>query len=413
MAWEYGLIAVLVAAMIVDGLDMQLLSLVSPLMMADLGVGKADFGPAMSAALVGMSAGAVAGGWLGDRVGRKTVLVGSVVVFGLATIFVSRASSVAAVAALRAIGGFAYGATSPNSISLLSQWLPANLRAKAISLLPIGTPVGGMLGAALLAPLLPLLGWRGCFTVFGAVSAAMALALWVVVPGRGGGGAKGTRVPPVSDATDFAVSWRFRGGMWLAFFSTTFVAYGLMAWALPLTTMNGLPLARGLNAMFFFNSAALAGAVGGGFLITALGSKRLLPPVAAITGLGVVCLALVLGPGGTPTGAAAVVGFRLAATLIGGSTGLLLATMYAVLAQGYPVGRRAAGVGLAMLVGRLGGIASSHFGGQLLGSTVADSSPFFAALGLAVAGVVAGLLLVDQHMPPARQLLQAEAGTAP
>ena len=59
--WQYGLIAVLVAAMIVDGLGMQLLSLVSPLMMADLGIDKAAFGPAKSAALGGMSADAVRG----------------------------------------------------------------------------------------------------------------------------------------------------------------------------------------------------------------------------------------------------------------------------------------------------------------------------------------------------------------
>jgi MFS family permease len=159
--------------------------------------------------------------------------------------------------------------------------------------------------------------------------------------------------------------------------------------------MNQLPLQRGLDAMFWFNLLAMAGAALGGFLVTRFGSRRLLLAVSALAGVGV----LVLMQGMGPAGAASVPLLDLGVALVGGATAMLLATMYVVLAYGYPVARRASGVGVSMLLGRFGGIASSWFGGQLLGAAVADSAPFYLSLLLAVAGIVAGLLIIDRHVP--------------
>jgi len=391
--FEYGLLAVLVLAMIVDGLDMQLLSLVAPLILSDWHIDKASFGPAMSAALIGMSAGAVAGGWLGDRLGRKAVLVASVLVFGVSTLLVALTHGMPALVALRLAGGFAFGATAPNTISLLSEWLPMPLRARGISLMSIGTPIGGMLGSVLLAGLLPSLGWRGSFVLFGAFSLLMALAVFAVVPGGAAASARGA-----GGGEDFPVTLRFRLGIWLAFFCTTYVAYACTAWVPTLSTMNHLPLQVGLDAMFWFNLVAMAGAAGGGVLVTIFGSRRLLTVAAILAGAGAAILMWAMGPAAV----ASPRGLDAAAALIGGTTGLLLATMYVVLAQGYPVSRRASGVGVGMLLGRFGGIASSWFGGQLLGAGVADSMPFYVSLLVAVSGILAGLFIIDRHVPGGR-----------
>ena len=388
--FEYALLTVLVLALIVDGLDMQLLSLVAPLILADWHIDKAAFGPAMSAALIGMSAGAVAGGWLGDRIGRKTVLVVSVVLFGVSTMGVAATSGLTPLVVLRFLGGFSFGAIAPNTITILSEYLPMPLRARGISLLSIGTPIGGMLGAVLLAALLPFTGWRGSFLLFGGLSLLMAFAVFAVVPGDG-------RRSSVAAAIgeDFTVTWRFRIGSWLTFFCTTYVAYGCMAWVPTLTTMNQLPLQRGLDAMFWYNLLAMVGAGTGGFLVTIFGSRRLLPGMAVLAGLGAALLLWGMGPAGR----ASVDTMRIGVAIIGLTTAMLLATMYVVLAQGYPSARRASGVGIAMLLGRFGGVSSSWFGGQLLGATVGDSLPFFGSLLLAVVGIVVGLLTIDRHVP--------------
>ena len=387
--FEYALLTVLVLAMIVDGLDMQLLSLVAPLILADWQIDKASFGPAMSAALIGMSAGAVAGGWLGDRIGRKTVLVASVVLFGVSTMAVAGTSGLNLLVVLRFIGGFSFGAIAPNTITVLSEYLPMPLRARGISLMSIGTPIGGMLGAVLLTALLPFIGWRGSFLLFGGISLLMAFAVFAAVPGDG---KRSTLVSTLGE--DFPVTWRFRIGSWLTFFCTTYVAYGCTAWVPTLTTMNQHPLQRGLDAMFWFNLMAMVGAAAGGFLVTILGSRRLLPGMAVLAGIGATLLLWGMGPAGH----ASVETMRIGVALIGLATAMLLATMYVVLAHGYPSARRASGVGIGMLLGRFGGVASSWFGGQLLGATVADSAPFFGSLLIAVVGILAGLFIIDRHV---------------
>ena len=90
---QWSVLALVLAALVVDGIDTQLLALVAPLIMAEWGIDKASFGPAMSAALFGMALGAGSGGWLGDRLGRKTVLVGATLLFGCATFAVGLAQS--------------------------------------------------------------------------------------------------------------------------------------------------------------------------------------------------------------------------------------------------------------------------------------------------------------------------------
>lgn len=388
--FEYALVTVLVAAMIIDGLDMQLLSLVAPLILAEWHIDKAAFGPAMSAALIGMSAGVVAGGWLGDRVGRKAVLVVSFVVFGASTLWVALAGGMSTLVALRFLAGFSFGAIAPNTITVLSEFLPMPLRARGISLMSIGTPIGGMLGAVLLAALLPLIGWRGNFALFGALALLMAGAVYVVVPGDGRRSAL-----VIETGEDFPVTWRFKAGSWLTFFCTTYVAYACTAWLPTLTTLNALPLQRGLDAMFWFNLLAMCGAASGGFLVTILGSRKLLPGMAVLAGIGVALLLWSMGPAGR----ASVDVMRIGVALIGFATATLLATLYVVLAHGYPASRRAAGVGIGMLLGRFGGVASSWFGGQLLGAGVADSAPFYLSLLVSAVGIVIGLFVIDRHVP--------------
>src|SRR5262245_33174134 len=105
-------------ALVIDGLDIQLLSLVSPIVLTEWGVTRAAFGPALAAALVGMSFGASLGGWLGDRYGRKRVLVLSTLGFGAASIAASVTHDVVGMTVIRLISGIGFGAAAPNGLAL-------------------------------------------------------------------------------------------------------------------------------------------------------------------------------------------------------------------------------------------------------------------------------------------------------
>ena len=395
-----ALIVVLLLASVVEGLDFQLLSLVGPLMLTDLAVSKLALGSALSAGLIGMSLGALAGGWLGDRVGPKQVLLYAIGVFSIATALTGLAHAINTIVLLRGIAGFAIGASGPNAISLLMTWLPAPLRAKAIATQTIGVPAGGMAGALLLTAALPHWGWRGCFSRFGSLSLLLALAVLLFVPG--GAQASPASAGPHSESVERPLTWRFLAGISVVFACSTYIAYACISWLPVLVTQGGLPLSLGLWSVLLFNCLALIVAVIGGFLMSRLSSRRLMLGAAIATTAGCLGLLGLLGPLRFGARLPQSLGVPLAATAVGGGCAMILAVAYVVLAQGFPAARRATGIGAGAFVGRFGGIASSYFGGVLLGRSSHESSAFFLTLFIALGGIFAGVLLIDRHVQPVK-----------
>lgn len=95
--------------LVIDGVAIQLLPLLAPVIIAEWAIDRASFGPALAAALFGMSIGALAGGWLGDRIGRLHALVGFALIFGAATLLVSWTTNVPQLTLLGVIGGLGFG----------------------------------------------------------------------------------------------------------------------------------------------------------------------------------------------------------------------------------------------------------------------------------------------------------------
>jgi len=83
--YQKFVVAMVATALMLDGLDAQLLGLAIPALMRDWSLTRADLTPIAALSLVGMAIGATFGGWLGDRIGRRKGLILSVAVFGIAT----------------------------------------------------------------------------------------------------------------------------------------------------------------------------------------------------------------------------------------------------------------------------------------------------------------------------------------
>ena len=127
------LICLLIAA--IEGYDIQAFGVVAPMISKTLGLGPAQTGWAASAAMMGLMAGAFFGGLIADRVGRKPVLIASVVAFGLFSLLTARAENYDALLIARFATGLGFGGAMPNLIAI------ARLSSAAV------TPVAGMPGA--------------------------------------------------------------------------------------------------------------------------------------------------------------------------------------------------------------------------------------------------------------------------
>src|SRR3954471_4686048 len=117
---RYQIYMVFLAALsiILDGFDGQLIGFAIPAIMLEWGVSRGDFAPVVAAGLVGMAAGSMCAGYIGDRFGRRIALIGSVLLFGVATCAIGLSSNLLAIGLLRFVAGLGIGGTLPSATTL-------------------------------------------------------------------------------------------------------------------------------------------------------------------------------------------------------------------------------------------------------------------------------------------------------
>jgi AAHS family 4-hydroxybenzoate transporter-like MFS transporter len=437
--FQWAVVAVCMLVLVSDGIDLQLLGIVAPLVIADFGVDRGTFGIAMSAALIGFGLGAWSGGWLGDAIGRRYTLAIAASLFAIATVAASFAGGVWSMAMWRVIGGIGFGAAYANSLAMAGEWVPERLRPVTVSTLSVGTPIGGTIVGWLGPDLAEAYGWRGTFVTFGAATLLLVLIVLVVLRdspsfllarGKKEAAQRAARrvldedveLQPERHATDSDAgksigvlhrsNLRFNIGVGLAFAASTMCAYAILNWATTFLTASGFTLEQAGNAVSVAGIAAIAGSVAAGLLLRPLGSKRVM--IGISVSLAVMMTALGLAVEMLP--AAPDLGDRmLVVTLTGAAAALFsasIAGMYVIMIAGYPQSCRSAGIGFGIFLGRVGAISASAFGGALLDFGQGSVVPFFAVLVASAALIAAAALIIGRHVPPApRPVARKEQAT--
>jgi sugar porter (SP) family MFS transporter len=127
-------------------------------------------GWAMSCALIGCLAGAVAAGRLSDRFGRKHLLTLSALVFAVSSLGTALAARFAIFVAWRILGGFAIGLASGVSPMYIAEISPARLRGRLVALNQMAVVIGILLAQ--------VVNWLIARPVPGGATAAAILNSW-------------------------------------------------------------------------------------------------------------------------------------------------------------------------------------------------------------------------------------------
>lgn len=429
--FQWALVSLIFAVLMLDGIDMQSLGLVAPRIFQEWSIDRGDFGPAMSAALIGMAFGAALGGWLGDRFGRKTMLVIAALTFGLATIAAGFSHDVTSMTAVRMLGGLGFGAVFPNSMALANDWMPQRLRTYTVATLSLGVPAGTMITGLIVPSLMQEAGWRGVFYLFGAASVVLAAALIAVlrelpayllskgrkaeaqraaarvidgsidlVPERENAGADADQDERIG--VFHKTNTRLNLGIGIGFAAATAVVYGLMNWGPELLTNRGFTLEQAQRMSFTVGLLSMAGGFSAGWLAQRFGSKRVMAGSSIVTSVLVILLMVVVEHLSGPPSDALRQGILWLIGLISGVTSVGIATIYIMMTQGYQQSCRSGGIGFGMLMGRTGGILMSFYGGRLLNLGGGSFYAYFGALLLGAVLIMAAAVIVDRHIPPAR-----------
>jgi EmrB/QacA subfamily drug resistance transporter len=149
----WALIAI-AASVLVVGLDLTVLNLALPTLSRDLHAPTGDLQWFSDAYSLVIAAAVLPAGLLGDRLGRKKVLLVALVMFGASSALCAYATSTGELIAARALLGLGAAAIMPLSLSILPVLFTADERPKAIAIMASATfvsfPVGPLLGGWLL-----------------------------------------------------------------------------------------------------------------------------------------------------------------------------------------------------------------------------------------------------------------------
>src|SRR5437868_1719647 len=167
---------------ILDGVDNQLLGNAVPLLMKEWSLGRGAFSTVLALSPFGMMIGGAAGGILGDRIGRRSALLLSVISFAVLTLAISTVNGLMMLGALRFLAGLGLGGAMPNAAALASEYVPRRQRPFAVTLTIVCIPLGGTLAAFLSARVLPAYGWRMLFVLGGIIPIVLAVLLFRVLP---------------------------------------------------------------------------------------------------------------------------------------------------------------------------------------------------------------------------------------
>ena len=398
-----------------DGLDLQSIGLAAPAMGAQLHIGPQAFGVVFSAALAGLALGAFLLGPLADRIGRKRVLVGATLCFGVFTLMTANAGDLPTLLAFRFLTGLGLGGAMPSFISLASEYVPKARRAAIVSLLWAGFPLGGVVGGLLGSRIIPAYGWQSVFIVGGVLPIALSLILALALPesasflvaaGRPADliGRTLRRIFPdvaISGDTRFefvrdsaaraSVLELFRSGraagtllLWVSFFFAFMILVTNSAWSPILLRRVGIAPEQSALALALFNFGSLFGSAAAGALLNRFGALRVLPSTLTLGALAYAAIGWA-----APSLDAVMIAEGLFGLLLGcGSSGLI-----ALSAITYPVAIRSTGVGWATGVGRLGSVTGPLVVGQLAGAQWEVPAIFLAAGGSVLIGAAASALI--------------------
>jgi MFS transporter, AAHS family, 4-hydroxybenzoate transporter len=421
--WRVALVALTI---VFDGIDNQLLGIVIPTLMAEWHVPRRAFAPVVSLGYLGMMVGGLVAGLVGDRIGRRAALLGSMILFGVLTVAGGFVHSPEMMGALRFLAGIGLGGAMPNAATLAAEYVPARLRPLAVTITIVCVPLGATLAGVLGIQALPLIGWRNLFIAGGLVPVAAAIVLRFILPESphflarrehrwpelAGVLKKMGHAPPpdavfvdpparvtvhkASIASLFRAEFRRDTlALWGSFFSCLLAVYLCFSWLTTLLTAAGFNPATANTGITLFNLGGVVGALAGGAAIGRFGSRRamLAMTVVAIAGAGGLAL-MEISP------AAPLIAIMAMLTLIGSMINGVQTTMYALAAHVYPTSVRATGVGTAVAFGRIGAVMTGFVGSWAV--DYGGTHAFFGVIAAMMVVAFVGLASVRVHVPARR-----------
>ncbi len=365
---------------VADGFDVLAMSYAAPALTEAWSLDPRQLGAVFSAALVGMAAGSLLLAPLADVFGRRTMVLAAAAFVSAGMFGAAMSESLWQLMAVRFLAGLGIGVIIPISATLAAEYAPARIRNAGVVLVAAGFSVGAVSAGLVAEEIILAAGWPGMFVAGGVLTALLFLlalvflkeSVYFIAAGSAAADEKIRRVnqvltslqrehvtalppPPVENRSRGSVLALFAPGLrfttaqlWVLWFALNWSSYLLANWVPSLMVHAGYSPAQGIDALTWFTTGALIGAV----VLGLLSARFLLAPMVA----GMLVMAGALLAGWVTIDLAFVT-----QKIVLGVVGFMFSASYgfwAIAAANYPPRIRATGVGWSGGFGRLGAIVS-------------------------------------------------------
>jgi AAHS family 4-hydroxybenzoate transporter-like MFS transporter len=351
------LVAVLCGVvLLLEGYDIAAIGYAVPSIADAWRLAPSGFTPALTAGNVGLLLGSIGVGLLGDRLGRKPVLISCVAVFGAFSLLSAFAHSLFQLSALRLLTGLGLGGGIPLAIALTSDFARPMRQGRLVILMSAGVPIGFTLGGLLASRLVQVFSWPAIFVVGGVLPFAMipVLALWLP---------ESVILRASTDRRNPVVAL-FAGKLalctallWPMNFLNLLANFLILLWAPSILHTSGVSTSRAIFGTSMYGVGTILGALLTAQITDRLGVERVLTYTVAFGGLCV----LAIGLFDTQFWLLSIIICGAGMGIGGCQTGL-----NSLSGRIYPPAIRSTGAGWALGLGRAGAIVGPLIGGALL-----------------------------------------------
>ncbi|RJG23136.1 MFS transporter [Paenibacillus thiaminolyticus] len=370
--------------------DRTILNPVMPILAQEFGINNAQLGLINSVFFLAYAILQIPAGTLGDRLGRKNVLVPGYILFGLATAFTGIANSFFMLLLARIITGVGEGTYYGPQYALSSEAIPEKVRTVGTAVINSGQAIGISLGY-ITASTLTLekgLNWRIPFYIMAIPTIITALLIWFVIkekPRKFNVEARGADTKKGETRKTSMFSLFKNRNLSLTFimvFCSLYGFFAILTW-LPqyLQTERGY---QGSDVGFISSLvpwASIPGALFFGYLSDKFGRRK--PLVYALVPIAALSIYLVVY---TQSDAA-----MMLALIVYGLTGKLALdpVLVAFVADNAPKEAYSTAFGLYNFIGMSSSILAPYITGYLVDTTGSMRSGFFLAMILLFIGLAA------------------------
>ncbi len=367
-----------------EGIDIASIGVAMSRMTRELGLNAAQGGYCASAGMLGLAVGAAIGGRLADLLGRRLMMIVSILFLGVFSIASAHAWNFESMFVARLCAGLGMGSLMPILIALANASASERFRSTAISIMM----ASGGIGSGLAASVSQHPDWRAVFYVGGAGPIIVIPLILIFLP-RGStehGVQMGRAHRPLSIIDTLFHPDRRIGTfiIWALAFLISLVSYVMLNWLPTLLIQKGATESESHSAMIFYALGVIAGNILSGavldrgfrkasYVITYFGAG------ACITGL-------------------AVIGSSGVLFLLAGVTALFIfgaqLITFSLTPIFYPPTARATGIGAMVSAGRLGSVVGPVIVGLLLHSGLSAETVLLSLVPVCLLSPLLGIAFV-------------------